>query len=405
MKIVYLNPSGQIGGAERSLLDFMASLRAAEPGVALELIAGADGALLDEARALGVEARSLAYPHALARLGDAGAGGGKSGLLGTLGRVSLSTPSVALYTTRLRHALAAAAPDLIHTNGFKMHVLGAWAAPRGVPMLWHIHDYISSRPLMARLMRAHADRCAAAVANSLSVADDVRAACGAQLRVFPIHNAVDLRRFSPEGPALDLDRLAGLAPPSHPVVRIGLVATMARWKGHEVFLHALKMLRGDPMVRGYVIGGALYETENSQCDLEKLRSLAGRLGLAGHVGFTGFVDDAASAMRALDVVVHASTQPEPFGLVVAEAMACGRAVVVSRGGGAAEIVTPGEDALVHEAGCALALAERMGELARDPALRAALGGRAAQAARRRFARERLADELMPIYRLLSAEAA
>ena len=152
-----------------------------------------------------------------------------------------------------------------------------------------------------------------------------------------------------------------------------------------------------------MIGGALYETENSQCDLEKLRSLAGRLGLAGHVGFTGFVDDAASAMRALDVVVHASTQPEPFGLVVAEAMACGRAVVVSRGGGAAEIVTPGENALVHEAGCALALAERIGELARDPALRAALGGRAAQTARRRFARERLADELMPIYRLLSAE--
>ncbi|HVB78661.1 MAG TPA: glycosyltransferase family 4 protein [Candidatus Binataceae bacterium] len=404
MKIVYLNASGQMGGSERSLLDFMASLRAAEPRVALELIAGADGPLLEQARALGVAARALPYPRALARLGDAGAGGDKSRLLGTLGRASLSTPSVALYTTRLRRVLAAAAPDLIHTNGFKMHVLGAWAAPRGVPVLWHVHDYISSRPLMARLMRAHADHCAAAIANSLSVADDVRAACGAQLRVFPIHNAVDLGRFSPNGPALDLDRLAGLAPPHRPVVRIGLVATMARWKGHEVFLRALKMLAGDPPVRGYVIGGALYETERSQCDLEELRRLAGRLGLAGRVGFTGFVDDTAAAMRALDVVVHASTQPEPFGLVIAEAMACGRALVVSRGGGAAEIVTPGEDALVHEAGCVSALAGRMGELARDPALRAALGNRAALSARRRFARERLASELMPIYRLLCAEA-
>ena len=146
MKIVYLNPSGQMGGAERSLLDFMASLRAAEPRVTLELIAGADGAFLDQARALGVEAHALPYPRTLARLGDAGAGG-QSRLLGTLGRASLSAPSVALYTTRLRRALAAAAPDLIHTNGFKMHVLGAWAAPRGVPVLWHVHDYISSRPL------------------------------------------------------------------------------------------------------------------------------------------------------------------------------------------------------------------------------------------------------------------
>lgn len=391
-----------MGGAERSLLDFMASLRAAEPRVALELIAGADGALLDQARALGVQARALPYPRALARLGDAG---GQSSLLGTLGRASISAPAVALYTMRLRRALAAAAPDLIHTNGFKMHVLGVWAAPRNVPVLWHVHDYVSSRPLMARLMRAHAGRCAAAVTNSRSVADDVRAACGARLRVFPIHNAVDLRRFSPEGPALDLDRMAGLAPPIRPVVRIGLVATMAQWKGHEVFLRALQMLAADPPVRGYVIGGALYETEGSQADLTELRRLAGRLGLDGRVGFTGFVDDAAAAMRALDVVVHASTQPEPFGLVIAEAMACGRAVVMSRGGGAAEIVTPGEDALVHEAGCVPALAERMAELVRDPALRAALGARAARAARRRFARERLADELMPIYRLLSAKAA
>jgi glycosyltransferase involved in cell wall biosynthesis len=409
LKIVYLNPSGQMGGAERSLLDFMASLRAAEPDVALELIAGADGAFLDQARALGVAARALPYPRALARLGDAGAAGGggssKTRLLGKLGRASLSTPSVALYTTRLRHALSAAAPDLIHTNGFKMHVLGAWAAPRGVPLLWHIHDYVSSRPLMAHLMRAHAGRCAAAIANSRSVAGDVRAACGAGLRVFPIHNAVDLTRFSPEGPALDLDRLACLPPPSHPVVRIGLVATMAQWKGHEVFLRALAMLADEPRVRGYVIGGALYQTEGSQRDLDELRRLAERLGLAGRVGFTGFVDDAAAAMRALDVVVHASTQPEPFGLVIAEAMACGRAVVVSLGGGAAEIVTPGEDALVYEVGSVPALAERMRELARDPVLRAALGASAAQSARRRFARERLADELMPIYRMLSAQAA
>ena len=106
---------------------------------------------------------------------------------------------------------------------------------------------------------------------------------------------------------------------------------MAQWKGHEVFLRAFKMLAGDPPVRGYVIGGALYETDGSQRDLDELRRLAESLGLSWPVGFTGFVDDAAAAMRALDVVVHASTQPEPFGLVIAEAMACGRAVVVSRG--------------------------------------------------------------------------
>lgn len=133
--------------------------------------------------------------------------------------------------------------------------------------------------------------------------------------------------------------------------------------------------------------------------------MARQLGLDGRVGFTGFVDDAPAAMRALDVVVHASVQPEPFGLVIAEAMACGRAVMVSRAGGAAEIITPGEDALVHEPGSAESLAAGLGELVRDPGLRARLGRGAALAARQRFTRARLSTELLPVYRMLTAKAA
>lgn len=409
MKIVYLNPTGELGGAERSLLDFMTSLRAADPRCSFRLIAAADGAMVEEARALGAETCVLPLPPTLARLGDAGAGGpagrGAPRVLSMLGRMSLGTPSAALYTARLRRALRAAAPDVVHTNGFKMHVLGAWAAPRGVPVLWHVHDYVSARPVMARLMRAHADRCAAAITNSLSVAADVRAACGPRLKVFPIYNAVDLTRFAPAGPVLDLDHLAGLPPPDEAVVRVGLVATMARWKGHEVFLRALARLGGRPTVRGYVIGGALYQTNGSQYQIDELRRLARRLGLEGRVGFTGFVRDAAAAMRALDVVVHASVQPEPFGLVIAEAMACGRAVVVSRAGGAAEIVSPGEDALVHEPGATDSLVAHLRELVRNPGLRAFLGQNAALSARRRFASARLGAELLPVYQMLTAKAA
>jgi len=60
------------------------------------------------------------------------------------------------------------------------------------------------------------------------------------------------------------------------------------------------------------------------------------------VGFTGFVGSPAAAMRTLDVVVHASTRPEPFGLVIAEAMAAARAVIASRRSGVAEFVRDGE---------------------------------------------------------------
>ena len=123
------------------------------------------------------------------------------------------------------------------------------------------------------------------------------------------------------------------------------------------------------------------------------------------MGFTGFVNDVAPAMRALDVVVHASTQPEPFGLVIAEAMACGRAVVVSAAGGAAEIITDAVDALAHPPGDAPALARAIEKLTSDAAMRERLGRAAAISSARRFTHERLAGELVSVYRSLTPRAA
>jgi glycosyltransferase involved in cell wall biosynthesis len=121
-------------------------------------------------------------------------------------------------------------------------------------------------------------------------------------------------------------------------------------------------------------------------------------GLAGRAGITGFVDDPAAAMRALDVVVHASTQPEPFGLVIAEAMACGRPVIATAAGGAAEIVDDGVDALTVPPSDPQALADAIRRLALDPELRSRMGAAGRAKAERRFDRARLAAEAIPIYR-------
>src|SRR5262249_20460497 len=147
-----------------------------------------------------------------------------------------------------------------------------------------------------------------------------------------------------------LDALAGLSPAPHGTVRIGLLATFARWKGHEVFLRAIAALGRERPFRAYIIGDALYETAGSQYSRADLRGMVTAFGLSDRVGLTGFVPRQESALRALDIVVHASTAPEPFGLVIAEAMACARPVIVSRAGGAAELVTDRRDALTHAPG-------------------------------------------------------
>src|SRR5207253_364632 len=117
--------------------------------------------------------------------------------------------------------------------------------------------------------------------------------------------------------------LAEHAPPPSDALRVGLVATMGRYKGHDVFLRAIALLRDVP-IAAYVVGGPIYEPVGSQVDIADLARLARQLGIEHVVRFTGFVIDPAAAMRALDVVVHATTRPEPFGLVIAEGMASGK---------------------------------------------------------------------------------
>jgi glycosyltransferase involved in cell wall biosynthesis len=398
-----------MGGAERSLYDVLASLRAARPLWDLSLIVPSAGGLAARAARLGVNVSVVEFPRGLARLGDAGAGGPAGQKVGRL-RLSLdlaaAAPGVLLYLRRLRRELQRIAPDVIHANGLKPQLLSTLSQTKGrPPVVWHVHDYVSTRTLMSRLLKRCAPRAAAAVVNSRSVAADLRAVCGKGFKTHLLYNAVDLDNFSPAGSRLDLDTLSGLPPAEAGTVRVGLLATMARWKGHETFLKSLSMLPAHARVRGYVIGGALYRTRGSQTGSEELRACASRLGLEGRVGFTGFVEDAASAIRALDVLVHASTEPEPFGLAIVEGMACGRSVVLSRAGGAAEILEGCEAALSHAPGDADELSTQIERLAGSAELRAQLGRAGRLLAEQRFDRARLAEVLAGVYTEAARSAA
>lgn len=407
MKIAFLDPTAQAGGAERSLLEVLGGLRAARPSWALHVTFGADGPMVSAARALGATTGVLPFPPALARLGEAWMNGARDGLrtrLKLIRKMFGAARETAAYVFELRRMLRSVAPDVVHSNGLKMDILGVWATPARTPLLWHVHDHLGLRPIMPHLMRLTSGACAGAIANSRSVARELRAVCGDRLKVFPVYNAVDVNRFSPCGPRLDLDALAGLPPSNGETLRVGLVATMARWKGQEVFLRALSMIPAQVPVRGYIVGGPIYQTEGSQYSLEELRALAAHLSVLDRVGFTGFVEDSAAAMRALDIVVHSSTQPEPFGLVIAEAMACGKAVIISEAGGAAEIVSIDEDVLTHPPGDAASLADCIMRFASEPDLRRRFGSMARASAERRFDRARLADELISIYRVVTQSA-
>jgi glycosyltransferase involved in cell wall biosynthesis len=404
VKVVYLNPTGILGGAELCLLDILATVGDALPGWSPTVILGDDGPLRSAVEALGVPCEVLPMPDRLARLGDAGLGSGRAPIKLAM-RAAGAAVATSGYLARLRRCLREHAPDLVQTNGMKAHVLGAWAAPRGTPVVWHLHDYLSTRRVMGRLLRGAARRGVLGVAVSRSVEDDAARTLGTRARVVSVYNAVDLSRFRPdfhEALRLDLDAGSGLAPASERTVRIGLVGTYARWKGHEVFLQAAARVPHDRPCRFYVVGGPLYRSAGSQFTADELRVMAATLGLEGRVGFLPHQADPEAVYRALDVVVHASTRPEPFGRVIVEGMACGRAVVVTRGGGASELFHEGVSALGTEPGDADGLAGVLTRLIDDPALRRSLGAGGRAEAEARFDRKRLAREWADIYDLSGA---
>ena len=394
MRVVFMSGSAELGGAERSLLDMLASVRAARPNWHLELVAPADGPLLAEAIAVHVSASVVSYGDLLARVGEPPIVRSVSSLTRLRGLAS-AVPPLADYLRRLRMALHRIAPDVVHTHGMKAHLLAAWTAPRTSRVIWHLHDYLGRRPRSASALRHSLRRCAAVLTNSVSVAEDARRALEGRVPVVPVLNAVDLERFRPDGSPHGL--LENGSPTSRSPLRVGLVATFGRWKGHPTFIDALARLSPALRVQGVIVGGPVYRTEDSQFSPDELRQYARQRGVADRLTFTGFQRDVETVLRSLDVVVHASTEPEPFGLVIAEAMACGRPVVVADAGGARELVTPGVDAALHRPGDAASLASCIEELATDADLRQRLGAEARRTAVRRFDRARLAAEIIPVY--------
>lgn len=398
MRLVFLSPSGELGGAETALLDMLAAIREARPQWTLAMVAASDGPLAAKA-ARYADVVSLPFPNALARLGEWGAHGSIATRLRFAAGLITAFAPVMTYARRLQRRLLDFHPDIVHSNGLKMHLLGARVCPSQSKLVWHLHDYPAARRLTAQLLASQAHRCDVMLANSESVAAETRQRFGASVPVQTVYNSVDLERFNPAGTCAHLDALAGLPPLAEGGIRVGLVGTFARWKGHSVFLEAMTRLRDLSNVRGYIVGDSIYQTDASQYSRAQLRAYADTLGLGDAIGFTGKVDDVPSVLRALDIVVHASTEPEPFGLVIAEAMACARPVIVSRAGGAAEIAQGG--AVFYEPGNSLDLAARVRELASEPGRRAALGADGREAALRLFSRSRLQETLIPVYEALA----
>ncbi len=172
---------------------------------------------------------------------------------------------------------------------------------------------------------------------------------------------------------------------------VGIVGRVVDVKGHRWLLESFKRLADRvPDAQLLVVGEGP--------DRLALERAASAKGLQDRVRFAGSTPDIRVPLAAIDVVAVPSLWEEPFGLVVVEAMAAGRAVVASKAGGIPEIVRHGETGLLVERGDVVGLAEALARLLQDQALRSRMAAAGRRIAAERFSSERMATEMEEAYR-------
>lgn len=382
IRVVYIGHVAQLSGGEIALVRLLDALDEVEPHVIL----AEDGALVDLLRASGVTVEVLPMPERTRDLRKDRVRPGRLPVMAVIDTVA--------YSFRLARRLRALRPDLVHTNTLKAGIYGSLAAHLArVPAVWHVRDRIASdyirRPAVPLLRALIATLPAGVLANSEATRATLWRSRG-DTRV--VHSIVsDPVTWSPP-----------LYPAVHDHFIVGMVGRIAPWKGQHVFLEAFARAFASDTEVAVIVGDAMFGDAEVSYGAE-LRELAATLGIADRVEFRGFCEDVWAELDLMDVLVHASVTPEPFGQVIVEAMLAGVPVIAAAGGGPSEIVTDGVDGLLYPAGDAEALAQALRRLRRDATLRARLSG-AARIRAERFSPEAAAASVMALYgRVLDAD--
>ena len=323
---VELNEDGTTGGSHVALLDIVRHLdrRRYEPVVLFYQ----ENDFVERVRALGGEAHVWTAERRLER------GSGQPRLL----RVAARPLTLAGAIRRRVRFLRDAGISLVHVNNSPSFAYEDWlpaARIAGVPIVSHVRGELF-RPgrLTSRLLVPRFDRL---VAISRYVETIPRAVGVPARSIELIHDGVDLAhvrdRAARDDPAAVRAAL-GVAPDETLAVMVG---HLRAWKGQHVVLDAMRRL--DPALLSrlrVVFAGA--PDRFSPGYHERLVAECAAPPLAGRATLLGPRSDAPALMQAADVVLHASTVPEPFGLVVVEAMALGRPVIASALGGPGEVL-------------------------------------------------------------------
>ena len=280
---------------------------------------------------------------------------------------------------------------LIHVNnGFMPYEAFVAARYLGIPCVVHLRDFADpSHCIKKRVL----DAVSCVITVSDAVGEGLQHTTAAGLPRVTIHDPVDLTAIDRAADARDAVRRRHDIRPDE--IAVGIFGRVIPWKGQREFLQAaIAAMKQDPRIRPVIIGD---ESDGGKQYIRRVHELAAGSGFGDRIVFAGYQAEVERYFAAMDIVVHASITPEPFGMVVPEAMAARCAVIAADAGGPREVITPGADGLLVPPGDVDLLAEAMLRLARDPAERRRLGEAGRKTVEERFGVESSAAAVRAVH--------
>ena len=366
VRVLYLNHTGEMSGAERSLLTLLEGL----PDGVSPLLACPGGPLANAASSLGIPIEPVAGTDASLRLHPVG--------------TPRAIGEIVASAWRVRSIARRIGADLVHGNSVRSGLIAALAKRLGgPPVVVAVHDHLPPARISRLVERTIALNADMAFACSRYVAEPFLR-LGTSLPVRVVYNPIDLERFSPTV----MERAAARSRLGFPEsdVLLGLIGQVTPWKAQDDAVRMLAALKEHhPEVRLLLVGSPKFSSArfDNQGFARHVKDLIASLGVEEYIVWLGERADIPEILRALDIVLVPSWE-EPFGMAVIESMAMEVPVVATSVGGATEVVTPPENGLLLPPRQPDRWAEAIGNLVEEPGLRASMG---------RAARQRVADFL------------
>ena len=215
-------------------------------------------------------------------------------------------------------------------------------------------------------------------------------------RLVAIHNGLDIAGFRARahGDQCLVREIFGIKPDE---LLIGMIGNFKHWKGHHVVIDAVQLLSDTYKNLKCIMIGEVGVFEKEKLYFSNIKKTIERFGLQDKIIFTGYQKDIPAIINTMDILIHASVQPEPFGRVLLEGMAMSKPVIATNFGGPREIIENGVSGFLVQPEDPDALAKMIERLLQDKALSQRVGQQALCRVEEKFSASKMARAVEDLY--------